>query len=327
MFKSFFFVKKWFAWSWCGLAIIFLGTGYQVYIDVKINEWFGTFYNIVQIALTKPGSVDNTSYFHALMELGGLAMMYVMIAVLLNFFSKHWVFRWREAMNDFYVSQWQALRKIEGASQRVQEDTKRFATIVESLGASIVESVMTLFAFLPILWVLSESINFVPIIGNFDHALVFISIIFALFGTLFLAIVGFRLPGLEFNNQKVEAAYRKELVYAEDDERRGEKLTLMKLFLDLRKNYFRLYFHYLYFDIARYSYLQIGVVVPYLILGPTIVAGVITLGLIQQIVRAFERILGSFQFLVRNWPIIVELISVYKRLSEFERVLTTKNSS
>ena len=103
--------------------------------------------------------------------------------------------------------------------------------------------------------------------------------------------------------------------------------TLRKLFFDLRKNYFRLFFHYLYFDIARYSYLQLGVVVPYLILGPTIVAGVITLGLIQQIVRAFERILGSFQFLVRNWPIIVELISVYKRLSAFERVLATKKSS
>jgi peptide/bleomycin uptake transporter len=305
----------------------FLGTGYQVYIDVKINEWFGTFYNIVQMALTKPGSIDSRSYFHALMELGGLAMMYVMVAVLLNFFSKHWVFRWREAMNEFYITQWQALRKIEGASQRVQEDTKRFATIVESLGASIVESVMTLFAFLPILWVLSESINFVPIIGNVDHALVFISIIFALFGTVFLAIVGIRLPGLEFNNQKVEAAYRKELVYAEDDERRGEEQTLRELFFDLRKNYFRLFFHYLYFDIARYSYLQLGVVVPYLILGPTIVAGVITLGLIQQIVRAFERILGSFQFLVRNWPIIVELISVYKRLSAFERVLETKNAS
>jgi peptide/bleomycin uptake transporter len=38
-------------------------------------------------------------------------------------------------------------------------------------------------------------------------------------GTGLLA-VGIKLPGLEFKNQRVEAAYRKELVYGEDDEPR-----------------------------------------------------------------------------------------------------------
>jgi peptide/bleomycin uptake transporter len=38
----------------------------------------------------------------------------------------------------------------------------------------------------------------------------------------------------------------------------------------------------------------------------------------QQIVRAFGRVEMSFQFLVRSWSTIVELISVYKRLRAFE---------
>ena len=38
------------------------------------------------------------------------------------------------------------------------------------------------------------------------------------FGTVLLMVVGIKLPGLQFNNQKVEAAYRKELVYGEDHE-------------------------------------------------------------------------------------------------------------
>jgi peptide/bleomycin uptake transporter len=38
----------------------------------------------------------------------------------------------------------------------------------------------------------------------------------------------------------------------------------------------------------------------------------------QQIVRAFGRVEMSFQFLVRSWGTIVELISVYKRLRAFE---------
>ena len=190
------------------------------------------------------------------------------------------------------MDRWERLRHIEGASQRIQEDTRRFAIIMESLGSRLLDSVMTLIAFLPILWQLSKSIKVVPVIGELDHALVYAAILFALFGTAVLAIVGIRLPGLEFNNQVVEAAYRKELVYGEDHEERADPPTVRELFFNVRRNYFRLFFHYMYFDIAKWSYLQFGVLVPYIALAPTIVAGAITLGVMQQIVRAFGRVEG-----------------------------------
>ena len=53
-------------------------------------------------------------------------------------------------------------------------------------------------------------------------------------------------------------------------------------------------------------------------LAPAIVAGVMTLGVMQQIIRAFGRVEGSLQYLFRAWPTIIELASVYKRLREFE---------
>jgi peptide/bleomycin uptake transporter len=59
--------------------------------------------------------------------------------------------------------------------------------------------------------------------------------------------------------------------------------------------------------------------IPYIALAPTLITGVITLGLMQQIVRAFGRVESSFQYLVNSWTTIVELISVYKRLRAFER--------
>ncbi|MGI9465070.1 MAG: SbmA/BacA-like family transporter, partial [Aestuariivirgaceae bacterium] len=58
--------------------------------------------------------------------------------------------------------------------------------------------------------------------------------------------------------------------------------------------------------------------VPYVALGPTIATGAVTLGIMQQIIRAFGRVESSFQFLVNSWTTIVELISVYKRLKAFE---------
>ncbi len=318
MFRSFFLSRTWSNWAWPGVVLIVAGTWYQVQVNVMINEWFGGFYDLVQKALGESQAVSLTEYYGFILTFGKIAGIYVVVAVVLSFYTKHWVFRWRHAMNDFYMSHWAKLRSIEGASQRIQEDSRRFAAIVESLGANLLESILTLVAFLPILWELSKVIKTVPFIGEVEHALVYIAIIFALFGTAVLAAVGIKLPGLEFNNQKVEAAYRKELVFGEDHEDRASPPTVIELFKNVRKNYFRLFFHYMYFDVAKWSYLQFGVLVPYIALGPTIVAAGVTLGVMQQIVRAFGQVESSFQFLVRSWNIIVELISVYKRLRAFE---------
>ncbi len=248
-------------------------------------------------------------------------MVYIFVAVFNAFLVSHYIFRWRTAMNDYYVVNWQKLRTIEGASQRVQEDTMRFASTVEDLGVSLVDSVMTLIAFLPILWGLSSFVKVLPVVGAVPQALVFVAVIWAIFGTSLLAVAGIKLPGLQFRNQRVEAAYRKELVLGEDSADRAQPPTLIELFANVRRNYFRIYLNYLYFNVARYGYLQAGVMVPYIALAPTIVAAGFTLGVMQQILRAFGRVESSFQYLVNSWSTIVELMSIYKRLRAFEATL------
>jgi peptide/bleomycin uptake transporter len=229
-------------------------------------------------------------------------------------------------MNFYYTEYWTKLRHVEGAAQRVQEDTMRFAGIMEGLGVSIVDSIMTLIAFLPVLLALSEYVNIVPIFGQIPAPLVNAAIFWSLFGTVFLAIVGIKLPGLEFRNQKVEASLRKELVYGEDNEDRAKPATIYELFDNVRKNYFRLYFHYLYFNIARSFYIQADNIFSYLILIPTIVAGKITFGILQQILTAFGQVSNSFQYIVNAWPTIIELISIFKRLHAFEQQIQIDNS-
>ena len=54
---------------------------------------------------------------------------------------------------------------------------------------------------------------------------------------------------------------------------------------------------------------------------PTIVSGRITLGIMNQILRAFGQVASSFQFLVSSWTTIIELISIYKRLKAFEAAI------
>ena len=136
-----------------------------------------------------------------------------------------------------------------------------------------------------------------------------------------LAVVGIKLPGLNFKNQRVEAAYRKELVYGEDHADRATPPTVKELFTAVRRNYFRLYFHYTYFNIARILYLQADNVFGLVLMFPSIVAGTITLGIMSQVSNAFGQVRGSFQYLISSWTTLVELMSIYKRLRSFERVL------
>ncbi|MEM8629619.1 MAG: peptide antibiotic transporter SbmA [Pseudomonadota bacterium] len=312
---------RWARWSVGGSALIIFAIWFQVQLDVMINEWFGEFYNTVQVALAEPGAVEAADYYRQLFTFLQIALVFIFVAVVSAFFTSHYVFRWRTAMNDRYVALWPRIRHIEGASQRIQEDTMRFAAIMEGLGSRFIDSIMTLLAFLPILWGLSSYVTELPIIGAVPQALVFVAIIWSVVGTTLLALAGYRLPGLEFRNQRVEAAFRKELVLGEDKEDRAQPPTLNELFSNVRRNYFRLYLNYLYFNIARYGYLQAGVILPYIALGPTIIAAGFTLGVMQQIIRAFGRVENSFQFLVNSWTTIVELMSIYKRLAAFERAI------
>ena len=312
---------SWQNWSILGSALLIYLSYASVQVSVVINAWYGPFYDDIQKALAGNGDVTAETLYMHFIVFCSIAFPYVAFIIGNRFFTSHFIFRWRSAMNDYYIDRWNKLRTVEGASQRVQEDTMRFAAIMEGLGVSLVDSLMTLIAFLPVLAALSVHVESMPIVGAIPYPLVVLSIAWAIFGTLLLLVAGIRLPGLEFKNQRVEAAFRKELVLGEDSETRGQPIKLTELFQNVRKNYFRIYIHYTYFNLFRYMYFQADNVIAYVFLIPTIVSGRITLGIMNQILRAFGQVASSFQFLVASWTSIIELISIYKRLQAFEATI------
>lgn len=320
----FFTNRAWWLWSWLGSAAILGSLWVQVEIDVKINEWFGQFYDMIQRALAAPNSITYAEYWGGLIDFFTLAAVYVGIAVVVSYFTAHYLFRWRTAMVEWYHSVYDKARTIEGAAQRVQEDTIKFSRIMEGLGTSFIEAIMVLVQFVPILLGLSTGLV-VTFFGDWDYGLVTGALLWSIGGTLFLIGLGWllRLVGVEYDLQKKEAAYRKILVIAEDDENVRPK-TIDELFQDVRGIHFKSYIRYLYFNIGRIAYLQANVLSAYVFLAPAIVTGAITLGVMQQIIRAFGRVEGSMQYLLKAWPTIIELMSVYKRLREFERQINEK---
>ncbi len=318
---KFFTEKKWFFWSWIVTFLILGSSWIQVSIDVKINEWFGDFYNMIQKALATPNAVTSSEFYGYLASFGWLAAIYVAVALITNFVISHWLFRWRQSMVEYYHANIEKGRLIEGSSQRIQEDTIKFSRIMETLGVGLVESIMMLIAFLPILIGLSSSVKALPIVGEVAYSLIWVALLTSVGGTVLLAVVGIKLPGIEYDIQKQEAAYRKNLVHIEDNEKEIEPKKLSELFSNVRKIHFKSYAHYSYFNMARFGYGQAMVLIPYLALGPTIITGALTLGALQQTIRAFGKVHESMQYVVKSWPTIIELLSVRKRLKEFEKVL------
>ena len=322
----FFKLRKWFMWSWLGSLVILSSLWVQVKIDVKINEWFGVFYDMIQKALATPNAITIEEYWATLVSFISLAGVYIALYVVIIFFTSHFLFRWRASMVEWYHTVYDKAGKIEGASQRVQEDTIKFTRYMEDLGTSFIESVMLLIQFIPILLGLSIGIP-IFFFGDWQYGLITGALLWTIGGTIFLIGLGWllRLVGVEYDVQKKEAAYRKILVIAEDDGNIRPK-TINELFEDVRSIHYLKYLRYLYFNIGRMAYLQANVLSAYVFLAPAIVAGVVTLGVMQQIIRAFGRVEGSMQYLIKAWPTIIELASVYKRLREFESKINATES-
>ncbi|WP_404403261.1 peptide transporter [Pelagibacterium halotolerans] len=320
-FCAFWYVYKrnrWYWWSVVGTTTILIVIYFNVQVDAFVNDWQGAFFNTVQQALSQPGSVSPEEFYGGIFLLFIVLTPRILVLVLLAFFTSHYVFRWRKAMNAYYMGYWPAIRTTEGAAQRVQEDTMRFAQIMEDLGTAFFDALITLAVFVPILWTLSQHVADVPFLGDIPGSLVWVALVASAFGTVLLAAVGIKLPGLQFENQKVEAAYRKELVYGEDSADRATPPSVRELFANVQRNYFRIYWHYTYFNFARYGYLQLAGYIPLMTLSPAILAGTLTLGAYQQVQQAFGQVATSFQFLARAWTVVIELMSVRARLKRFE---------
>ncbi|KKJ77277.1 transporter [Kiloniella litopenaei] len=337
MFHSFFKSRKWALWAYGGSIILLSIVWVQVQISVILNKWYEKFYDLLQKAGDFKDNPEEgiRQFYETVFGLEYLStwtdedlsflvivMPLVILSVFANWFTRIYVLRWREAMTFNFIPRWRSVKKeIEGASQRIQEDCHRFAVIVEHLGTDIVNSLLTLIAFIPILWTLSEKVE-IPYIKDIDGSLVWLSLIVSVGGVITSWIIGSKLPGIEYDRQKTEAAFRKDLVLGEEDKVNfAQPNNLLALFTGVKFNAHRLYRHYSYFDLWRYSYKQLMSVAPLIIMGPSLFTQTILLGILMQTANAYGQVHGSFSYFLDNWTIITELRSIYKRLHEFENNL------
>ena len=355
MLTSFFRSREWALWAWGGLALLCALIVVEVRVVVWINGWYRETWDFLQTPDPEVAAAamdPNTQWTSELLGKGNAALAkfwgliaefcyivfpFIVLRSFNTFFAQHYAFRWRQAITYAYMPLWEkAEREIEGASQRLQQDPDRFARLVEKLGLEFFRALLTLIAFVPILWTVSAEIAerfaaaeglgtkpfmlpFLTWTATTPASLVLFAFLLSLGGTGISFLVGIKLPGLEYNNQRVEARFRKRLVYSEDDKSFADMSSLTQLFTGLRFNYFRLFLHKTYFSLWANLFLQFIIIVDLILVGSGVALGIITLGFVNQISHAFSKVAESLSYFVDNWTTVTELMSVVKRLREFER--------
>jgi peptide/bleomycin uptake transporter len=316
MIRAFFGRGRWAVWSY-GVGLLVLGLVYiGVRYSVAFNQWYQGFYDLLQD--TKHHTLAD--FYDQIEKFLWLAMPWMVADTARNYLSRVYAFKWREAITLDYLPRWiKVTEEIEGASQRIQEDAFRFSRILEDFGLKAADAVLTLIAFLPVLWGLSRGIT-LPYLGQ-QGSLVWVVLLTSLGGTLVAGLVGKRLTGLEYANQRVEAAFRKELVYGEDDKTIPSLGSLLEHFVGIKYNYRRLYANMAYYDVWANLFNQGMVVVPYLLAAPGLFSGLLTLGVLIRIGDAFGNVQNSFNLLINNWVSVTEFRSIWQRLTEFEHNL------
>jgi peptide/bleomycin uptake transporter len=314
---TFFKTKQWALWAYGGGIILISLLAAQVYFALTINEWYEGFYNLFQNY--KNHTVDE--YYKSLLFAFKIILPYVIVIMVTNFLGRIYALRWREVTDEDMNKSWlKSTKKIEGASQRIQQDAERFTAIIEALGLEVLKGLMMLVGFLPLLWMLSKFVV-IPIIGQRSGSLVLLVVLINICGLLISWFVGKKLPILEYNNQVTEAAYRKYLVFGEDIRELCKMPMLKKLFKDLRLNHEHLFLHQTYFDLWSALYMQVISFIPFVLCGGGIFTGAVSLGVMMQIVNCFGKVHESFAIILNRWKAITELRSIYMRLTEFYELM------
>jgi peptide/bleomycin uptake transporter len=336
VFKAFFGSKKWAIWAWGGGILVCLLIEVNVMLTVELVEWRGDFFKMLQDV----SSYDLKDFWTGIGEFTKIALELVFLGMFSAYFARIYSFHWREAITFAHVRRWREVEQdVEGSSQRIQEDFMRFAIIVESLGSQVVKAFLTLISFLPILWAASADLNLswfnsinglivrtadswqIPFLSVFaEGSMVWLALFISIGGLVISWLVGIKLPILEYNNQIVEAAFRKELVFAEDNKISfAQPPTIIGLFTGLESNYYRLFRHTAYFDVWIYTFDRVMMITPYLLMAPGLFAGVINLGILIKVSSAFGQVRASFSVFTARWTVITELRSIFRRIREFER--------
>ena len=345
MITQFFYKRRQAPVAYGGLLVILLNGAFNAWIKVWTNEWYGRFYDLFQEAgsLASASNVTKDEWLakqtdvgRHLMEFGYISVIVILVTPFAKFIRSWWALRWRLCLMHNYIESWDSnVVSIEGTSQRIHEDTYRFSRGVELCLSTVLDSIITLAVFAPILHSLSSDTScpqsiapvcFVCVQQSWLLTLAMYAASFGLFVTMFL---GRRLVVLEVNNQVVEAQIRQRLVMMELHTL--SRITDASSNIDeLSTNYMKLFYNFSKLNTWLSLFEQFMSIAPYALYAPLLFEPDpdkrISLGILVQVSNAFGKVFGALSVVADNWAHVNDFRSVLVRLKEFEQSLYSKKT-
>jgi putative ATP-binding cassette transporter len=300
-----------------------------VAITVILNQWYNRFYNTLQ-------NYDWDGFVSAILFFCVLAAIFTVLAVYQNYLNQWLQIRWRRWMTQTYLRQWlntanhyrmQLLGDAaDNPDQRIADDLQMFVQQTLSIGTGILNSIVTLFSFVVILWTLSEEAP-VHLFGLVLHGyLVWAALLYAVMGTVLTHRIGWPLIPLNFQQQRFEADFRFNLVRTRENSEQiaamhgeaAERERHLDRFGSVVNNWIAIMRRQKKLMFFTQSYTQTAVIFPYLMVSPVYFSKAMQLGGLMQTGSAFERVHNALAYFVTAYQSIAQYRAVVTRLSGFE---------
>lgn len=304
-----------------------------VYVTVRLNTWYGAFYD----ALDKR---NLPSFTHLILVFSLLAFFSIGLATARTYFQQMLEFRWRQWLTDVYLDKWLQGRAyyrlerdhvVDNPDQRIAEDLRDMATSTLTLSLDLVSTVVTLFSFVTILWVLSGSLGF----AVFGHQvsipgyMVWAAVLYAIVGSVIVHKVSRRLIDVGYRRQKVEADFRVLLVRLRESAEQiafydggpTEGRRARTVFGAVRANWLQIMRYTKRWVLASSVYSQVAIIFPLVAAAPRYFAGAFTIGVLMQLNNAFGQVSDACSWFINSYSVLAGWRATLNRLREFAKQL------
>ena len=319
-------------WSARGLlAAVVLLNLISVWLNVRLNAWNADFYNALQ-------EYNWQEFWWQFAIFGMIAVSLIVVAVYQLYLRQILQIRWRAWLTDRFLDDWlgnQTYYRMQldhtttdNPDQRIADDIDRYTSISLALSIGLMNSVVTLFSFLFILWTLSGILS-IPLGGGqyFDIPgyMVYAAILYAAVGTWLTHRIGDPLARLLYDQQRYEADFRFSMVRLRENAESiafyggesREREVFQNRFTRIVLNWWGVIRRRKKLTWFTVGYSQLAVVFPFIVAAPRYFSREIQLGGLMQVASAFGQVQDSLSFIITSYVEIAEYRSVVERLGGF----------
>ena len=303
-------------------------------ITVLLNSWNNAFYNALQ-------DRNWNAFVYQLGYFCVLAAAYIFLAVYQLYLNQWLQIRWRRWLTQQYLDHWLAGANhyrmqllgdaADNPDQRISEDIASFIAATLTIGLQLLNSCVTLFSFMIILWGLSAAAPLHLFGAKLDIPgyLLWAALAYAVVGTALTHLIGRPLIALNFQQQRYEADFRFNMVRVRENSEqialltgeRAERDRLLLRFGNVVANWMAIMTRQKKLTFFTAGYSQASVVFPYIMVSPAYFAGVIQLGGLMQTANAFARVQDALSVFVSLYRSLAEWRAVVERLSGFDQAI------